>query len=195
MPGIVSDQVTRWLAAWADGDRAALGHLMPLVYDEMHRLAARYMRGERAGHTLQATALVHETFLELLEQRRVNWQSRAHFFGVAATLMRRVLLHHIEHKHAAKRGGGWQRVELDEGLGLTAGQMEDLMTIDRALETLETLAPRQCRVVELRFFVGFTVEETAKALDISPITVKREWRMAKAWLEREMDKRPMDQQP
>ena len=186
MPGSVSGQVTRWLAAWAAGEREAVASLMPLVYDELHRLAARYMRGERANHTLQTTALVHETFLQLMEQRDVDWQSRAHFYGVAATLMRRVLLRHLERKGAAKRGGDWQRVTFEDVPGLTSRQVEDLIALDSALESLEVFAPRQCQIVEMRFFAGLTVEETAEALGISNVTVKREWRLAKAWLEREI---------
>ena len=144
------------------------------------------MRGEQANHTLQPTALVHEAFLQLMEQRHVDWQNRAHFYGVAATLMRRVLLRHLERKSAAKRGGDWHQVTFEDVPGLSSRQIEDLIALDTALESLEAFAPRQCRIVEMRFFAGFTVEETAEILGISNVTVKREWRLAKAWLEREV---------
>lgn len=181
-----SGQITQWLAAWSDGDRDALACLMPLVYDELHAIAARYMRGERPEHTLQTTALVHETFLQLIDQRRIDWQSRAHFYGVAATLMRRVLMRHLERRTTAKRGGDWHRTPFVDAEGWIHRQAEELLALDAALDALESVAPRQCRIVEMRFFAGFSVEETAEKLGISTATVKRDWRLSRAWLEREV---------
>ncbi len=174
--------VTQLLLDWNDGDEEALSQLMPLVYDELHRLAEGYMRRERQGHTLQPTALVNEAYLKLVDQNRVQWRNRAHFFGVAAQLMRRVTMLHVRHLKAVKRGGEAQRVSFDEALVVSEARATDLLEVDRALDQLATLEPRTARVVELRFFGGLTTEETAEVLAISPRTVKREWRLARAWL-------------
>jgi len=173
--------VTSLLAEAQGGDSKAAGQLIPLVYDELRRLAAHYMRGERPDHTLQATALVHEAYLRLVDQSRVSFQNRAHFFGVAANLMRRILVDHARGLQAAKRGSG-QKLPLDEAMDFGQQQEVDLVTLDDALERLAQLDRQQSRIVELRFFSGLGIEETAEALGISPATVKRDWTVAKAWL-------------
>jgi RNA polymerase sigma factor (TIGR02999 family) len=162
--------------------RDAEDQLLPLVYDELRRLAASYMRRENAGHTLQATALVHEAYLQLVDQTRVTWQNRAHFFGVAARLMRRILVDHARARNAAKRGGGGQKLTLQEAVGLLGNRDVELEALDDALTDLARLDPQQSRIVELRFFGGLTVEETAEVLGTSPSTIEREWRTARAWL-------------
>ena len=174
--------VTQLLIDWGNGDPEALERLMPMVYDELHWLAERYMRRERPGHTLQPTALVHEAFLQLIDQKRVRWQNRGHFFGVAAQLMRRVTLLHVRHLRAAKRGGGARPVVFDEALQVPEKRGAALIALDDALESLRRLDAGSARVVELRFFAGLTVEETADVLGVSATTVKREWRAARAWL-------------
>lgn len=179
---VAARDVTRMLLDWSRGDARAAEQLFPLVYDELHRLAARQMRRERADHTLQATALVNEAYLRLVDQKRVHWQNRAHFFGVAAQLMRRILIKHAERRHAAKRGAGQEELPLDETLIITDERAADLLALDRALNDLALLDERQSRVVELRFFGGLSVEEIGVVLGVSPATVKREWRVAKAWL-------------
>lgn len=171
---------------WSNGDQSALERLTPLVYTELRRLAARYLRRERTGHTLQSTALVHEAYLRLIDQNRVQWQNRAHFFGVAAQLIRRILVDHARNRNAHKRGAGAVKLALDEAIALPQQRDLDLVALDDALETLAKLDPQQARVVELRFFTGLSVEETAEVLQISPATVKREWTAAKAWLYREI---------
>ena len=178
--------VTQLLIAWSSGDREALDRLIPLVYDELHALAEHYMRRESPGHTLQPTALVHEAYLELVDQNRAQWRDRAHFFGVAAQLMRRITMQHARRLHTAKRGGAVPKVSLDETLVLSAERAAELIELDDALDSLAVLDPRQNRIVELRFFAGLNVEETAEVLDVSSATVKREWRTAKAWLLNEM---------
>lgn len=178
--------VTAWLAQWSAGNQEALGRLMSTVYEDLHRLAERYMRGERVNHTLQTTALVHEACLELMAQDRVRWQNRGHFFSIAARLMRRVLIRHARRRQAAKRGGGVPREHLEDAVAIDDGQARDLIALDQALDALRTLDPRQARIVELRFFAGLSIDETAQTLAVSPSTVKREWRMARAWLEREI---------
>jgi RNA polymerase sigma factor (TIGR02999 family) len=178
--------VTQLLLDWSSGDKEALDQLMPLVYDELHRLAEHYMRQERPDHTLQPTALVHEVYLKLIDQTRVKWQNHAHFFGVAAQLMRRIVIKHARQHHAAKRGGGERKLSLDEAVVLTAERATDLIALDDALTSLSAVDAQQSRVVELRFFGGLTIEETAEVLGVSPATVKREWRMARAWLQREI---------
>ncbi len=178
----MQQDVTQLLLDWNSGDEEALAQLMPLVYDELHRLAEGYMRRERRGHTLQPTALVNEAYLKLIDQNRVQWRNRAHFFGVAAQLMRRVTMLHVRHLRAAKRGGEAQRVSFDEALVVSEARATDLLEVDRALDRLAALEPRTARVVELRFFGGLTTEEAAEVLAISPRTVKREWRLARAWL-------------
>jgi RNA polymerase sigma factor (TIGR02999 family) len=177
--------VTRLLVQWADGDRQAMEDLLPLVYDELRRLAGSYLRRENPGHTLQNTALVHEAYLRLVDQE-VSWQSRAHFFGIAAQMMRRILVDHARTKNAAKRGDGACRVTLDEALVSTESRDVDVLALDQAMNKLAELDKQQSQIVELRFFGGLSIEDTAEILKISPATVKRDWAMAKAWLYREM---------
>ena len=187
--------VTGLLQAWGEGDRRALDRLLPLVYGELQRLARSYMWREGPEHTLEPDALVHEAFVRLVDQRSVRWQDRSHFYGVAAWLMRRVLLKHAEAKGARKRGGGRWRVPLDEAMAEEAQLPEDLLALEEALEALGELDSRQARVVELRFLAGHTVEETAQLLGVSPITVKREWRLARAWLQRRLRHRELGEAP
>lgn len=180
-------EVTQLLLAWSNGDQAALEKLMPLVYQELHRLAQRYLRQERPGHTLQTTALVNEAYLRLVEVNRMEWQSRAHFFAVAAQMMRRILVEFARRRHRHKRGGDAQRVSLDEALEVGAGRAAGLVALDDALHSLAALDARKSRIVELRFFGGLNVEETAEVLKLSPDTIRREWNKAKAWLYCELD--------
>ena len=187
-PQTASRDVTQLLLDWCDGDRAALDRLMPLVYDELHRQAERYMRRERDDHTLQPTALVHETFLQLVDQNRVRWQNRAQFFGVAAELMRRIVLKHARRLRAKKRGGRLLRVTFDEALLPSHRRANDLLALDEALIHLTELDPRQGRIMELRYFGGLSVEEAASCLELSTATIKRETRIAQAWLSREMSR-------
>lgn len=177
------------LREWSGGNRQALEDLMPLVYDELHKQAARFLRRERAGHTLQTTALIHETYIKLIDQREVNWESRAHFFAIAASLMRRILVDYARRKNRNKRGGANLNLTLEEA-ALVAGKEKsvDLMALDEALTRLEKIDEQQARVVELRYFGGMTLEETAEALKISRTTVADDWSMAKAWLHRELTK-------
>ncbi len=174
--------VTRLLERWSGGDRAALDELMPLVYDELRRLAGNYLRRERPGHTLQPTALVHEAYMRMVDQTRVQWQNRAHFFGVAAQMMRRILVDHARANAAEKRGGELQKIALDENIDVSGESDKNLVALDDALNRLAELDPQKSRIVELRFFGGLTAEETAEAMGVSVPTVKRQWRMAKAWL-------------
>jgi RNA polymerase sigma-70 factor, ECF subfamily len=176
--------VTQLLLAWRDGDRAALDELLPLVNDELRRLARRYLRRESPGHTLQSLALVNEAYLRLIDQRNVDWQNRAHFFGVAAQLMRRILIDHARKAHYQKRGGGAIQVSLDEAAAVTEARAAELLAVDEALERLTAMDARKGRIVELRFFGGLSLEETAEVMNISSPTVQREWRAAKAWLHR-----------
>lgn len=182
-----SHNVTQLLQAWRDGEQTALERLIPLIYSELHQLARHYLRRERKGHTLQTSALVNEAFLRLIDQH-VGWQNRAHFFGIAARQMRRILVDYARHRGAEKRGGEQERMELDEALDVAQSRDAELIALDDALKTLATFDPQQCRVVELRYFGGLTIEETAEALGISHATVEREWAMAKAWLRRELTK-------
>ena len=178
-------EVTRLLIQLTDGDHAALDELLSLVYSELRRLAASYLRRERQGHTLQPTALVHEAYLRLIDQTQVRWQNRAHFFGVAAQMMRRILVDHARQQQAEKRGGEFQKFSLDDmniNLDVSGERASNLVALDEALERLAALDPQKARVVELRFFGGLSVEETAEVLGVSAPTVKRQWRMAKAWL-------------
>ncbi len=175
--------VTQLLTQWSGGDQAALERLLPLVYDELRRQARRYLGGERPDHTLQPTALVHEAYVRLIGQRNVKWQNRAQFFGVAAQLMRRILVDHARARAAAKRGGGASGLALPEPEAASQPDVE-VIALDAALNGLSALDPVQGRVVELHFFGGLTVEETAEVLHLSPATIKREWSMAKAWLHR-----------
>ncbi len=181
-------EITQLLIAWNQGDEAARDELMPLVYDELRRLARGYLRRERPNHTLQPTALVHDAFLRLVDQSQVNWQNRAHFFGAAARLMRQVLINHAEARHAAKRGGSAERVSLNDVDRLTVEQEVDLVALDEALKNLERIDPTQGQIVELRFFGGLTIEEIAEVIGVSPATVKREWSTARAWLRRELSR-------
>lgn len=178
--------VSDLLIDWGQGDQEALQTLMPLVYDELHRLAHRYLRHERPSHTLQTTALVHEAYLKLADQTKTSWQNRAQFFAVAAQVMRHILVDYARSRRASKRGGDYCRLSLDESVISSEEKDPDLLTLNEALNSLAAIDPQQSRVVELRAFGGLTVEETAEALGISPRTVKREWSMAKAWLHKQM---------
>ena len=169
---------------WSNGDQAALDKLLPLVNTELRQLARRYMRRENPGHTLQTSALVNEAYLRLIDQQRVRWQNRAHFLGIAAQLMRRILIDHARKHHYAKRGGGAVRVSLDEAAVVTQARAAELLAVDEALEKLTAMDARKGRIVELRFFGGLSLEETAEVMGISSPTVQREWRAAKAWLHR-----------
>lgn len=179
--------MTELLRAWSDGDDHALEQLMPLVEAELRRLARGYMGRERRGHTLQTTALVNEAFLRLTGARRLRWQDRAHFLGISANLMRRVLVDYARTRGYRKRGGGAQRVTLHEGLVTSTDPACDLVALDRALDALAKVDARKCRMIELRFFGGLTVEETAEVLHVSADTVKRDWRLTKLWLLRELE--------
>jgi RNA polymerase sigma factor (TIGR02999 family) len=178
--------VTELLAAWSQGDRGALDALMPVVYGELRRIARGYLARERRDHTLQTTALVHEAYLKLVDQRRVRWQNRAHFFGVAAQMMRRILVDHARARRAGKRGAGVETVALELTPELSAKPTVDILGLDAALDRLAALDPRQGRLVELRFFGGLSIEEAAEVMALSPATLTRDWTMAKAWLFKEM---------
>ena len=175
-------EVTQLLVDWSNGDQAALDRLMPLVDRELHRLAHHYMRQEKPGHTLQTTALVNDAYLKLVDQRQMHWKNRTHFFAMSAQLMRRILVDHARKRKYAKRGGDAQKITLDEAMVVSRQPGRDLVALDQALEELAALDPRKGKVVELKFFGGLTSEETAEVLDVSPLTVKRDWKMAKAWL-------------
>jgi RNA polymerase sigma factor (TIGR02999 family) len=181
--------VTDWLIAWGQGDESALDQLIPLVHEELRLLARRYMRrerGQRAARTLQTTALVNEAYLRLIDAQRVQWQNRAHFFAIAARLMRRILVDYARAQSYAKRGGGMSPLSLDEATELGMDRAPDLVALDDALDALARIDERKSRVIELRFFGGLSVEETAEALKVSPDTVMRDWRLAKSWLLREL---------
>ena len=178
--------ITELLVSWSDGDQTALEQLVPLVEKELHRLAHHYIGRERANHTLQTTALINETFIRLVDQSRIRWQNRAHFFGIAALVMRRVLLNYARDRRRLKRGGVNIQVSLSEADALSAEKSFELLALDDALQRLAKFDERKSRVVELRFFGGLSVEETAEVLGVSPVTVMRDWNMAKAWLAREM---------
>jgi len=180
--------VTQLLVAWGNGDQTARDQLMPLVYTELHRLAHRHIKKERPGHTLQTSALVNEAFLRLVDQRDVHWQSRAHFFGIAAQMMRRILVDYARSRRYAKRGGDARQVSLDEELMVTNQRNADVVGLDDALTELASIDERKSRVVELKFFAGLSIEETAEVLGVSPGTVMRDWTLAKAWLRRAMSK-------
>ena len=182
-----STKITELLINWSKGDAAALEALMPLVERELHRIAHNYMRREQAGHLLQTTALINETFLRLVDQKRVHWQNRAHFFGIAAQIMRRVLLNYARDQHRLKRGGKTIHVSLSEADAQATETSAELLALDEALNKLATLDPRKSMVVELRYFGGLSVEETAEVLKVAPITVMRDWNLAKAWLAREIE--------
>jgi RNA polymerase sigma factor (TIGR02999 family) len=180
-------QVSQLLRAWSDGDQQALEKLMPVVYDELHRLASHYMRGERAGHVLQTTALVHEAYIRLIDTKRMKWQNRAHFFGVSAQVMRRILVDHAR-QHNTRRGAGMEHISIQTDLMAPQSKPTDLLALDDALTALASSDPRKAQVVELRFFGGLSVEETAEVLKLSPITVMRDWNTARAWLYRELSR-------
>lgn len=181
-----SQQITQLLLDWRHGNKEALDELMPLVYEELRRLASHYMRGQKPGHTLQTTALVNEAYLRLVDSSRVQWQDRTHFFAISAQLMRRVLVDSARARNSLKRGGEMQKVTLDEGAAVLTEEKIDLIALDEALEKLAELSPRQARVVEMRYFGGLSENEIAEALDISTRTVKRDWSVARAWLFRRM---------
>ena len=184
-------EVSELLRAWSDGDRAALDSLTPIVYGELHRLAGRYMKGERPGHSLQTTALVNEAYMRLVDYKNMQWQNRAHFFAVSAQLMRRILVDHARRRNL-KRGGGVQHVSLDQTAMVGSERAADLVALDDAMNLLAKLDPRKVRVVEMRFFGGLSVEETAEILKVSAVTVMRDWNTAKAWLYRQLMPRTGD---
>ena len=184
-----SQEISRILREWGDGRTEASERLMPLVYDELRRQASMYMRRERIGHTLQTTALIHEAYLKLIDQRDVNWQNRAHFFGIAAQAMKRILVDYAKSKHREKRGGVAESLPLDEArFVISEGKSVDLIALDEALTRFAKFDPQQAKIVELKYFAGMQIEEIAEALRISPTTVKREWNSAKAWLHSEITK-------
>jgi RNA polymerase sigma-70 factor, ECF subfamily len=179
-------EVTNLLVEWKQGNKAAMDLLTPLVYNELRRLAERYLRNERSAATLQPTALVHEAYLRLVAQSMPDWESRAHFFGVAAHLMRQILVDHARKHRSAKRGGGVEKMSIDEIVGLGAEKPGDIIALDDALQALQEIDERKAKVIELRFFGGLSVDETAVALGVSPATIGREQRLAEAWLHREL---------
>ena len=178
--------VTELLVAWSNGNQAARDQLMGVVYDELHRLARRYMRRESPGHTLQTSALLNEAFLRLVDQKNVHWQNRAHFFGLAAQMMRRILVDYARSRNYEKRGGGARALSLDEALIVSDARNEEVVNVHEALERLTEFDSRKGQIVELRFFGGLSIEETAEVLSVSPGTVMRDWTLAKAWLRREL---------
>ena len=182
--------ITQLLNEWGHGDQAALDQLMPLVYAELRRMARRHMNQQRPAHTLQTTALIHEAYLRLAGDSARQWESRGHFYGVAAKAMRCVLVDHARSRRSAKRGGAVRPVTLDEGIHTSGKRLAGLIALDDALTDLAKLNPRQCQVIELRFFAGLSVEEASAILKVSPDTVMRDWRAAKAWLERELEAQP-----
>lgn len=180
--------ITQLLIRWNNGDQVALEKLMPLVYGELRRLASNYLRRERQGHTLQPTALVNEAYIRLVDQRSANWQNRAQFYGIAAQLMRRILVDHVRSKHAEKRGGSeQQRLSITSAEGLSTKPDFDVLALHEALEELATIDPQQERIVELKFFGGLSIEETAEVLGVGHATVERDWKMARAWLRRKLE--------
>jgi RNA polymerase sigma factor (TIGR02999 family) len=183
------NEITAQLIAWSHGDEAARDTLIPAVYQELRRMADHYFRGESPGHSLQPTALVHEAYLRLIDQTKVDWQNRAHFFGVAAQMMRRILVDHAKAKHRVKRGGTSPRVSLDETVNLSNERDVELVALDEALKALEQLDERKSHIVELRYFGGLTVHETAQVLGVSDKTVMRDWNLAKAWLYQQLSQR------
>jgi RNA polymerase sigma-70 factor, ECF subfamily len=187
-----ANDITQLLIAWREGDAGALEELMPLVYQELHRLAQRYLGREHRQHTLQTTALVHEAYLRLVNQQEVAWQDRIHFFAVAARVMRRILVDHARARHYQKRGAGARHVALDEALEVSDARAAEVVALDEALESLATFDERKSRLVELRFFGGLSIEETAAVLQVSAGTVMRDWTLAKTWLQREINKRGKD---
>lgn len=182
MTTLERQDVTGLLHEWRQGDAAAFDKLLPLVYGEMRRIAHRYMQQERGGHTLQTTALINEAYVRLVGQQKVEWRNRSHFFAVTAQVMRHVLIDHARRLHYAKRGGALRRVTLEEADAMTVERAAELVALDEALQELARLDPRKSRVVELRYFGGLSLEKTAEVLEVSPMTVRRDWRAAKAWL-------------
>ena len=181
------NQISRLLQAWSGGKREALDDLLPLVYDELHRQAHRFLRRERRNHTLQTTALIHEVYLKLVDQARVSWQNREHFFAVSANVMRQILVNYANARQRKKRGGSAEKLDFDESLLIVVKKTDvDLLGLDEALTRLGKMDKQQEQIVELRYFGGLTIEETAEALGVSPATIKRDWRMTKAWLHREL---------
>ena len=180
------NDVTELLVAWSNGNQAARDQLMGVVYDELHRLARRYMRRESPDHTLQTSALLNEAFLRLVDQKNVHWQNRAHFFAIAAQMMRRILVDYARSRNYEKRGGGARALSLDEGLIVSDARNEEVVNVHEALERLTEFDPRKGQIVELRFFGGLSIEETAEVLGVSPGTIMRDWTLAKAWLRREL---------
>ncbi len=179
--------ITQMLQQWSDGNRDALEELMPLVYDELHKQARRYLRHERPNHTLQTTALINEAYLKLIDQREVNWESRTHFFAVAANMMRRILVDHARAKHREKRGGADENLPLEEAMLIVSDEKSiDLIALDEALNRLAAFDEQQLQIVELRYFSGLSLEETAAVLKVSRTTVANDWALAKAWLHREL---------
>lgn len=185
---LLQTNITELLIAWSAGDQSAPEKLMPLVEKELHRIAGRYMRGESPAHTLQTTALVNEAYIQLVNQRETRWQNRAHFFGIAAGIMRRILLNYARDRWRDKRGGGTTRVSLSEAAIMSEEKSEELIALDEALRKLESIDERKSRIVELRYFGGLSVEETATFLKVSPRTVARDWKLARAWLRREIER-------
>jgi RNA polymerase sigma-70 factor (ECF subfamily) len=194
-PQSMAERVTELLLAWGDGDHAALEQLIPLVHAELRRIAARYMARERFGHTLQPTALVNELYLKLVDVERVRWQNRAHFMAVAARLMRRILVDFARSRRYRKRGGNIEHIRFDEGTVIDIGRGHDILALDDALDELARVDVRQCQIVVMRFFGGLSLEEVANVLNISAATVMRDWKLAKSWLLRELDRtRPAEPQ-
>jgi RNA polymerase sigma factor (TIGR02999 family) len=185
-----SQEITRLLQNWSEGDQEALEKLMPVLYKELHRMAHRYMRQERPGHTLQTTALIHEAFLRLMGWNNVRWQNRSHFFGVSAQLMRKILVDFARSRNYAKRGGGARVISLETTAGVPSEPARDILALDEALRRLATMDPRKGQIVELRFFGGLGLEETAEVLKVSSRTIRREWELAKVWLASEMRSEP-----
>ncbi len=185
MPG-EQDEVTVLLRKWSEGDQTALEELTPLVYDELRRMAHRHMRREKPGHVLQTSALINEAFLRLVDNRGIHWESRSHFFGIAARLMRRILVDEARRRHLLKRGGAYIQVSLDDALSVSQEQVANVVALDEALQSLELRDKRQSQIVELRFFGGLSIAETAEVLNVSPGTVMRDWTFARAWLKCEM---------
>jgi RNA polymerase sigma factor (TIGR02999 family) len=189
-----ANAVTQLLRDWRKGDEAALAELMPVVYQELRKIAHAYMKGERSDHLLDPTELIHEAYLRLVRQNLPEWQSRTHFYGVAAMIMRQILVEHARAHATAKRGGGGERISLDDATIFSKSRAADLVALDDALNSLDEVDPRKCRIIELRFFGGLSVEETAEALGISVATVGREARLAQAWLHRELSNPPCSPQ-
>jgi len=187
-----SDEVTQLLQRWSDGDEQALEKLTPVLYKELHRMAHRYMRQERPGHMLQTTALINEAYLRLVAWKNVRWQNRAHFFGISAQLMRKILVDFARSRNYAKRGAGASVITLEEFPDVSSDRARDILALDEALLRLATFDPRKSRIVELRFFGGLTLEETAEVLNVSSRTIRREWELAKVWLSREISAEARD---